>query len=111
MLVLLDAARGKSGELKSSLPYYQDASVLLFIILFPGIDKLPCLSIVGAPSHIHLTDNSTIARLILRFYDPIAGAVRVDGKTLSEINLEWWRQQVGYVAQVSTRSSTSRDRV
>ena len=42
---------------------------------------------------------STIARLILRFYDPIAGAVRVDGTPLSELNLDWWRKQVGYVAQ------------
>ena len=42
---------------------------------------------------------STIARLILRFYDPIAGAVRIDGTPLSELNLEWWRKQVGYVAQ------------
>ena len=42
---------------------------------------------------------STIARLILRFYDPIAGAVRIDGTPLSKLNLEWWRKQVGYVAQ------------
>ena len=42
---------------------------------------------------------STIARLILRFYDPIDGAVRIDGTPLSELNLEWWRKQVGYVAQ------------
>lgn len=41
---------------------------------------------------------STIARLILRFYDPIAGAVRIDGTPLSELNLEWWRKKVGYVA-------------
>jgi len=42
---------------------------------------------------------STIARLILRFYDPIDGCVRVDGTPLAELNLEWWRQNIGYVAQ------------
>mmetsp|Transcript_23253 Transcript_23253/g.34328 ORF Transcript_23253/g.34328 Transcript_23253/m.34328 type:complete len:1363 (+) Transcript_23253:161-4249(+) len=42
---------------------------------------------------------STIARLILRFYDPIAGTVSVDGVDLTKLNLAWWRKQVGYVAQ------------
>jgi ATP-binding cassette subfamily B (MDR/TAP) protein 1 len=42
---------------------------------------------------------STIARLLLRFYDPDAGSILIDGVALDEINSAWWRDQVGYVAQ------------
>mmetsp|Transcript_2573 Transcript_2573/g.6073 ORF Transcript_2573/g.6073 Transcript_2573/m.6073 type:complete len:1406 (-) Transcript_2573:56-4273(-) len=43
---------------------------------------------------------STIARLLLRFYDPNVGDVIIDDNhTLTSINVSWWRQQIGYVAQ------------
>lgn len=42
---------------------------------------------------------STIAKLLLRFYDPLQGAVKVDGVSLQEVNVAWWRSQVGYVSQ------------
>eukprot|EP00545_Synedropsis_sp_CCMP1620_P013131 CAMPEP_0119006186 /NCGR_PEP_ID=MMETSP1176-20130426/2153_1 /TAXON_ID=265551 /ORGANISM="Synedropsis recta cf, Strain CCMP1620" /LENGTH=1320 /DNA_ID=CAMNT_0006958075 /DNA_START=89 /DNA_END=4051 /DNA_ORIENTATION=+ len=42
---------------------------------------------------------STIARLLLRFYDPLVGEIRVDGKPLDKLTPSWWRDQVGYVAQ------------
>lgn len=35
----------------------------------------------------------------MRLYDPIGGNILVGGKPLTEINLKWWRQQIGYVAQ------------
>ena len=38
-------------------------------------------------------------RLLLRLYDPIGGHIRVNGTPLSDINLKWWRQQIGYVSQ------------
>ncbi|KAL3780127.1 hypothetical protein HJC23_001316 [Cyclotella cryptica] len=43
---------------------------------------------------------STIARLLLRFYDPNAGEIIVDGKSpITSFNVSWWRRQIGYVAQ------------
>lgn len=42
---------------------------------------------------------STISKLLLRFYDPIAGQVTVDDVNLKLLNVSWWRDQVGYVAQ------------
>ncbi len=42
---------------------------------------------------------STVAALISRFYDPGAGAIRLDGRDLRELDADWLRQQVGVVAQ------------
>ncbi len=42
---------------------------------------------------------STILQLVLRFYDPDEGRILVDGIDLREIDLVWWRDQVGYVGQ------------
>ena len=39
------------------------------------------------------------SRLLLRLYDPIGGHVRISGTQLTDINLKWWRQQIGYVSQ------------
>lgn len=35
----------------------------------------------------------------MRLYDPIGGHILINGTPLSDINLKWWRQQIGYVSQ------------
>ena len=42
---------------------------------------------------------STLVKLIARFYDPTAGAVRVDGRDLRELSLTGYRQHLGIVPQ------------
>ena len=42
---------------------------------------------------------STVMKLLARFYDPDAGAVRVDGQDLRVLDLPAFRQQLGYVPQ------------
>jgi ATP-binding cassette subfamily B protein len=42
---------------------------------------------------------STIAKLIARFYDPTAGAIRIDGIDLRDIRQESLRRQLGIVPQ------------
>lgn len=42
---------------------------------------------------------STIAQLLLRFYDPSKGIVRIDGKELKQLELQHYRSQVSYIPQ------------
>lgn len=45
---------------------------------------------------------STIARLLLRLYDPLAGQVLAGDVPLRELNVKWWRSKIGYVPQEPT---------
>ncbi|MGA1362433.1 MAG: ABC transporter ATP-binding protein, partial [Ilumatobacteraceae bacterium] len=51
------------------------------------------VAVVGATG----SGKSTLARLLLRFYDPQAGAVMLDGVDLRELNLRELRRAVGVV--------------
>lgn len=37
--------------------------------------------------------------LVQRFYDPNAGVITVDGVGIRDLNLKWWRRQMGMVSQ------------
>jgi ATP-binding cassette subfamily B protein len=55
---------------------------------------------------------STIVKLLARFYDPVAGSVRVDGHDLRTMDLEAYRHQLGYVPQEAFLfSGTIRDNI
>ena len=42
---------------------------------------------------------STVIQLLQRFYDPQCGSIRVGGIELRDLNVAWWRRQLGVVAQ------------
>lgn len=42
---------------------------------------------------------STIASLLLRFYDPQSGGVYLDGVDIKELNLKWLRKHIAAVSQ------------
>lgn len=42
---------------------------------------------------------STILQLMLRLYDPDEGRILIDGHDLRDLDLEWLREQIGYVGQ------------
>ncbi|KAK5657432.1 hypothetical protein OQA88_3004 [Cercophora sp. LCS_1] len=44
---------------------------------------------------------STLANLLLRFYEPLTGQIRLDGRLISAMNLDWLRQNVLLVQQSS----------
>jgi ATP-binding cassette subfamily B protein len=55
---------------------------------------------------------STIVKLVARFYDPTEGRVLVDGIPLRDLDLEHFRQQLGYVPQEAFLfSGTVRDNI
>jgi subfamily B ATP-binding cassette protein MsbA len=42
---------------------------------------------------------STVMKLILRFYEPTKGSIRVGGESLSDLQVEFWRNQIAVVSQ------------
>jgi ATP-binding cassette, subfamily B, bacterial len=42
---------------------------------------------------------STLAKLLLRFYEPQQGEIRLDGESIASLNLQDLRRAIGYVAQ------------
>ncbi len=42
---------------------------------------------------------TTLAQLILRFFDPSHGRILIDGNELQHLNLRWYRERIGLVPQ------------
>jgi len=59
------------------------------------INKGEKIAIIGRTG----SGKSTIAQLLLRFYDPLNGTIKIDGIELSKLDLQHYRQQVSYVPQ------------
>ena len=60
-----------------------------------SVRKSETVAIVGESG----SGKSTMASLVLALYEPTAGAIRVDGKDLSSLNLRDWRDSIGVVDQ------------
>jgi ATP-binding cassette subfamily B (MDR/TAP) protein 1 len=60
-------------------------------------------ALVGASG----SGKSTIVSLVERFYDPVSGAVKLDGVNLKDLNLKWLRSQIGLVSQEPTLFATT----
>lgn len=43
---------------------------------------------------------STVVNLLLRLYEPTDGQILVDGVPLSELDIRWFRERIGFVGQV-----------
>jgi ATP-binding cassette subfamily B protein len=73
--------------------YRADTPVLSHVDLSiaPG-ETVACVGPTGA-------GKSTLAKLVTRFYDPLSGAVRIDGHDLRDVTLESLRRQIGVVPQ------------
>ncbi len=70
-----------------------------------GIKALKNISLFVSPGEKVLilgktgSGKSTIAQLLLRFYDPASGTITLDGKPLKDYPLHYLREQVSYVPQ------------
>ncbi len=53
------------------------------------------VAIVGASG----SGKSSLAQLLLRFYNVEDGEIEIDGHNIQELNIEWLRSHIGYVSQ------------
>ena len=82
---------------------------------YPGSDKfvLEDLSFKILPHQFNAffgpsgCGKSTIASLILRFYRPTSGSIFVDGVEISELDLKYYRSQIGSVLQAPQLTTSS----
>lgn len=56
--------------------------------------QLFCITLISV-----IVGKSTAQQIVLRFYDVSGGVVKVDGTEVQDLNVQWLRQQIGYVAQ------------
>lgn len=42
---------------------------------------------------------STCIQLIMRYYDPVEGSIKIDGENIHDFNVNWYRSQLGVVNQ------------
>lgn len=89
----LPTTRGEI-EFKNVSFTYPDGTAALKDVSFT-IQPGTSLALVGPSGG----GKSTIADLMLRFYDPTQGQVLFDGVDVRELNLEWLRSQIGVVPQ------------
>jgi len=61
------------------------------------------VAIVGSSG----SGKSSLASLLLRFYDPCLGSIKIDGRDISTLDPHWLRQQIGTVNQEPTLFSCS----
>ncbi len=77
-----------------SFGYKTDAAEALVQISFE-IKKGHSLGVVGSTG----SGKSTLAQLMLRLYEPTLGHIYIDDILLSELDLQAYRQNIGYVPQ------------
>ena len=73
-----------------------DRVVERFSVELPADNEPWKIGLIVGPSG---SGKTTIAKLLLRLYDPESGLIRLDDQPLSETNVSAWRQQVASVSQ------------
>lgn len=91
--VRLPPVRGDIELRGVTFGYSQERPVLHELdLMVPAGQTLALVGPTGA-------GKSTVAKLVTRFYDPLAGAVLIDGHDLRDVSLESLRSQLGVVPQ------------
>ncbi|KAJ0989938.1 hypothetical protein J5N97_008294 [Dioscorea zingiberensis] len=88
-------------NVKFSYPSRPD--VLIFNGLNLDIPPGKIVALVGGSG----SGKSTVISLIERFYEPLLGAILLDGHNIKDLEIKWLRQQVGLVNQEPALFATS----
>lgn len=91
--ITLPSVQGRVEFKKLSFHYDKQSPVLDQVDL--AVDPGQVIAIVGRTG----AGKTTLASLLLRFYDPTGGALLLDGHDLRDLKLSWLRRQVGVVLQ------------
>jgi ATP-binding cassette, subfamily B (MDR/TAP), member 1 len=91
----LDDFKGKVEFRNVSFAYPKDKTHLILNKVSLVFELHAATALVGESG----CGKSTIAQLLMRFYDPDEGEILIDGHDLREFNLLWLRRQIGYVGQ------------
>ncbi|XP_019702682.1 ABC transporter B family member 2 isoform X2 [Elaeis guineensis] len=83
--------------------YPSRPDVLIFNGLNLDIPSGKIVALVGGSG----SGKSTVISLIERFYEPLSGAILLDGHNIKELELKWLRQQIGLVNQEPALFATS----
>ena len=89
----LEDLRGQIGFDHVSFGYEREEPVLHDICF--DVKPGEMIGLVGRSG----VGKTTLINLILRFYDPDQGVVRVDGRDLRDLDLRSWREHIGVVLQ------------
>lgn len=74
---------------------YPDSGVKALVDVSFEVEQGKSLAIIGRTG----SGKSTIANLLCRLYDPQAGSIEVDQQNIKSINLDEFRDSIGYVPQ------------
>ncbi|WP_439487735.1 ABC transporter ATP-binding protein [Algoriphagus sp.] len=74
---------------------YPDSGIVALQDVSFKIEEGQTLGIIGTTG----SGKSTIANLLMRMYDPSAGEIKVDGKSITALAIADLRRQIGYVPQ------------
>nr|QZZ63294.1 ABC transporter [Leptinotarsa decemlineata] len=91
----LDSVKGniRFRNVKFHYPSRPDVPILQGLNL--EINQGDTVALVGSSG----CGKSTVIQLIQRFYDPVSGEISVDGKNIKDLDLTWFRGNIGTVGQ------------
>ncbi|MCX2480120.1 ABC transporter ATP-binding protein [Pedobacter sp. MC2016-15] len=90
-----------AGEITGKISFenvnftYQDTGIEALKDVSFTIEEGQFVAVIGRTG----SGKSTLANLIMRMYDADSGSIFIDGQSLSDINLNSFRNQVGFVPQ------------
>ena len=68
--------------------------------VFTGLDLIIPSGSVTAVVGSSGSGKSTLPALLMRFYDPISGVLKIDGTNVSDFSPQWLRSHISIVHQV-----------